>query len=72
VIAGADGLDRGRRPAPGPAPAIRLPHFQRFRLANGLRVLAVRHDNLPEVSAGGDGAPGRTYPDGGYDRAPGW
>lgn len=51
MIAGAGELDRGRRPAPGPAPAIRLPHFQRFRLANGLRVLAVRHDNLPQVSA---------------------
>lgn len=49
--ASADQLDRSRRPAPGPAPKIRLPRFERLRLANGLRVLAVRHDNLPQVSA---------------------
>ncbi len=30
---------------------IRLPRPARFTLANGLRVLAVRHDDMPEVSA---------------------
>lgn len=44
-------VDRGRRPPPGPAPTIRLPVFERFVLENGLRVLTVRHDDLPEVSA---------------------
>lgn len=44
-------LDRSIRPTPGAAPAIKLPHFTRFTLGNGLRVLAVRHDDIPEVSA---------------------
>ncbi len=44
-------LDRERRPPPGPAPRIQLPAFRRFRLSNGVQVLTIRHDNLPEVSA---------------------
>lgn len=44
-------LDRSRPPRPGPAPNIRLPSYQRIQLANGLTVLTVRHDDLPEVSA---------------------
>ncbi len=44
-------LDRSRPPRPGPAPNIRLPSYQRIVLANGLTVLTVRHDGLPEVSA---------------------
>lgn len=44
-------IDRSRRPAPGLAPAIRLPRFERFQLDNGLSVLAVRHDDMPEVCA---------------------
>jgi len=44
-------IDRSRRPAPGPPPKIVLPAFESFRLANGLNVLSVRHDDMPEVSA---------------------
>jgi zinc protease len=44
-------LDRTRRPTSGPAPQISLPSFKRFRLGNGLSVLAIRHEQLPEVSA---------------------
>lgn len=44
-------LDRTRRPEPGPTPRIALPRYERFQLENGLRVLAVRHDDVPEVSA---------------------
>jgi zinc protease len=44
-------IDRAVRPAPGPAPHIRLPRFERFMLRNGMGVLAIRHDDLPEVSA---------------------
>ncbi len=44
-------VDRTRRPPPGPPPQIRLPAFERLHLANGLNVVAVRHDDLPEVSA---------------------
>jgi len=47
----SDRIDRGRRPAAGEAPTIQLPVFERFTLENGLRVLTVRHDDLPEVSA---------------------
>lgn len=43
-------LDRSRPPVLGPAPAIRLPRYHRFRLRNGLKVLAVPHDDLPEVA----------------------
>ncbi len=44
-------IDRSQRPQPGPAPKIQLPSYKRFRLQNGLSVLSVRHDDLPEVSA---------------------
>lgn len=44
-------LDRSQRPSPGPAPRIRLPQFERTRLANGLEMLHVPQDDLPEVSA---------------------
>ncbi|MGH7545818.1 MAG: M16 family metallopeptidase, partial [Gemmatimonadota bacterium] len=43
-------LDRSRPPALGPAPSIRLPRYHRSRLRNGLKVLAVPHDDLPEVA----------------------
>jgi predicted Zn-dependent peptidase len=39
------------RPAAGPPPTILLPRFERFRLDGGLRVVAVRHDDVPEISA---------------------
>ncbi len=42
---------RTRRPPPGPASTISLPAFDRFRLSNGLSVVAIRHDDLPEISA---------------------
>ncbi len=45
------GLDRSVRPVPGSAPQIRLPRLNRFVLGNGLRVVAVKHDDMPEVSA---------------------
>ena len=44
-------IDRSQRPAPGPVPEVSLPTFRRFSLDNGLDVLAIRHDDLPEVSA---------------------
>ncbi len=43
-------LDRRARPAPGPEPQIKLPRFTRFQLKNGLSVLVMRHDDMPEVS----------------------
>lgn len=44
-------IDRSQRPAPGPIPKISLPGFQRFRLGNGLDVVAIQHDDLPQVSS---------------------
>lgn len=44
-------IDRTRRPEPGVPPDVSLPVFRRFSLSNGLDVLAVRHDDIPEVSA---------------------
>jgi zinc protease len=46
----AGAIDRSQRPASGPAPAIRLPRINRFELKSGLKVLAVQHDDIPEVS----------------------
>ncbi len=43
-------LDRSRRPPSGAAPRIELPRFQRTQLGNGLTLLIVPHDNLPEIS----------------------
>lgn len=43
-------IDRSRPPELRPAPAIRLPQYQRSTLRNGLGVLAVRHDDLPQVA----------------------
>ena len=43
-------LDRSRPPVLGPPPEIRLPTYHRFGLSSGLRVLAVPHDDLPEVA----------------------
>ncbi len=50
-MASRSGIDRSRRPAAGPAPEVSLPTFRRFSLDNGLNVLAIRHDDIPEVSA---------------------
>jgi zinc protease len=50
-MSGGGSIDRSQRPAPGQPPKIVLPGFKRFRLANGLSVLSVRHDDMPEVSA---------------------
>jgi predicted Zn-dependent peptidase len=43
-------IDRGQRPAPGPAPNVVLPRFERLQMRNGLSVLLIRKDELPEVS----------------------
>ncbi|MGD8869070.1 MAG: pitrilysin family protein [Gemmatimonadales bacterium] len=50
-MTGGKVIDRSRRPESGPAPKVSLPTFSRFSLTNGLSVLAVRHDDIPEVSA---------------------
>lgn len=48
--AGAAALDRGRKPVPGPTPAIATPRITRTTLANGLPVWVVSRHGLPVVS----------------------
>ncbi len=43
-------LDRSQRPAPGPAPVIRLGDFESFTLNNGLQVIVVENRNVPVVT----------------------
>ena len=44
-------IDRGQRPKSGPAPRVSLPRFERTRLENGMTILAIRQNDLPQVSA---------------------
>lgn len=46
----AQKLDRSKRPAAGPAPAIQLKDSKSFVLPNGLKVFVVENNKLPRVS----------------------
>jgi zinc protease len=48
----AQGPDRSRAPAPGPAPSVTLPPVQTARLSNGLRVQLVEMHEVPLVKIG--------------------
>jgi len=50
-MAGRTRVEREVRPSAGPAPKIELAEFQRFSLANGMAVLAIHHDDLPQISS---------------------
>ncbi len=43
-------LDRSKRPAPGPAPIIKLGDIQSFELPNGLKVFVVENHKTPTVA----------------------
>lgn len=43
-------LDRSKKPAPGPAPEIKLGDYESFTLKNGLKVFVVTNNKLPKVS----------------------
>jgi zinc protease len=45
--AGAQTMDRSVPPVLGPPPELRLPPIEQRTLSNGLRLLIVRHDELP-------------------------
>jgi predicted Zn-dependent peptidase len=49
-IIGMSQIDRSKRPAPGPAPKVKLGKPQTFTLENGLKVLVVEDNKLPRVS----------------------
>lgn len=46
----AQKIDRSKRPAAGPAPAIQLKDSKSFQLPNGLKVFVVENNKLPRVS----------------------
>jgi zinc protease len=49
-LAAAKGqVDRSRMPEPGPAPLVQFPEFQRFTLANGLKVILAERHAIPMV-----------------------
>ncbi|MCU0354168.1 MAG: insulinase family protein [Cytophagales bacterium] len=43
-------VDRTKRPAPGPAPVVRLGKYESFTLANGMKVFVVTNKKLPRVA----------------------
>lgn len=43
-------LDRSKRPAPGPAPEIKLGNYDLFTLKNGLKVFVVENKKIPRVA----------------------
>lgn len=43
-------LDRSKRPAPGPAPEIKLGNYDSFTLKNGLKVFVVENKKIPRVA----------------------
>jgi len=49
-MAGRARIDRERRPTAGPPPKIQLSELQQLRLDNGMAVLAIQHDDLPQIS----------------------
>ncbi len=46
---GKEGADRSKMPEPGQAPSVRFPGFQRFALANGLKVILAERRSVPMV-----------------------
>lgn len=43
-------LDRSKKPAPAPAPEVKMGQIQSFELANGLKVFVVENHKIPTVS----------------------
>jgi predicted Zn-dependent peptidase len=43
-------LDRSKKPAPGPAPEIKLGDYESFVLKNGLKVFVVTNNKIPKVA----------------------
>lgn len=43
-------LDRSVRPQPGPAPEIKIGHYESFTLDNGLKVFVVENHKIPRVA----------------------
>lgn len=43
-------LDRSKKPAPGPAPEIKLGDYESFVMKNGLKVFVVTNNKIPKVA----------------------
>ncbi|MFP5470875.1 MAG: insulinase family protein [Bacteroidia bacterium] len=46
----AQKVDRSKRPDPGPAPKIQIGQYEKFELANGLKVFVIENHKLPTIS----------------------
>jgi len=45
-----DNFDRSKQPAAGPNPAVKVPPFWTERLANGIKVIGAKNDEIPSVT----------------------
>ncbi|WP_266368101.1 M16 family metallopeptidase [Tellurirhabdus rosea] len=45
-----DSFDRSKKPAPGPNPAVKLPPFWTDKMANGIKVIGARNNEVPTVT----------------------
>ncbi|MCK8490267.1 insulinase family protein [Spirosoma sp. RP8] len=45
-----DGFDRKVKPGPGPNPALKVPPFWTDKLANGLKMIGTRNEEIPAVT----------------------
>ena len=45
-----DSFDRSKKPASGPSPALKVPPFWTDKLPNGLKVIAAKNDEVPNVT----------------------
>ena len=45
-----DSFDRGKKPASGPSPTLKVPPFWTDKLPNGLKLIATKNDEVPTVT----------------------
>ena len=45
-----DSFDRGKKPASGPSPTLKVPPFWTDKLPNGLKLIAAKNDEVPTVT----------------------
>lgn len=45
-----DSFDRSVKPGPGPNPALKVPPFWNDKLANGIKIIGTRNDEVPTVT----------------------
>ena len=45
-----DNFDRSKKPEPGPAPLVKVPDFWEEKMANGVKVIGTKSDEIPTVA----------------------